>query len=152
MKIEKAGLLLDIQDLTIFNRQKLKRYLDVFHCCLDWICVNPPGSCAVDLRYSHRNRSKKIGVRFFTFESSSLCSLIPSDAQVYKLHTNHRSEEIYFVFSLMWAEESKKDWSLSIDWRAQQPGGMPSVPLEDIVDLNAFGLELCDRFYIMERQ
>jgi len=152
MKIEKAGVLLDVQDLTIFNRQKLKRYSDVFNCCLDWICVNPPGTCAVDLRYGQRDGSSRMDARFFTLNSELLCPLIPRSAQMYKLYTNHRSEDIYFTLGRMWLEESQENWHLSIDWRAQQPGGPPTIPLENTIDLSFFGLELRDRFYIMERQ
>jgi hypothetical protein len=52
----------------------------------------------------------------------------------------------------MWLDDGKKEWHLSIDWRAQKPGGLPAVPLENTVDLGALGFELYDRFYIMERQ
>jgi hypothetical protein len=150
MKIEKAGVLLDIQELAIFNRPEIKRYLDAFDCCLDWICINPPGTCVVDVRFG--SGSSKIDVRFFTLDSDLSCSLVPRTDQIYKLLTNPRSKDIYFALSRTWLGAKKKELHLSIDWRAQKPGGMPSVPLENVVDLSALGLKLCDRFYIMERQ
>lgn len=151
MKLEKARTLLDVQDLSVFNRQELKRYLDAFICCLDWICINPPGTCAVDLRYSEGNNSDKIDVRFFTLNPKGQCPLVPSYAQVYKLSMNHRSEDIYFAPGRMWFEEGK-DWHLSIDWHSARPGGPPAVSLEQVINLGEFGLELTNKFYITERK
>lgn len=151
MKLEKARTLLDVQDLTVFSRQELRRYADTFNCCLDWICINPPGTCAVDLRYSERNTPDKVNVRFFTLDSKGQCSLVPSYSQVYRLSANHRSEDIYFAPGRMWVEEGK-DWHLSIDWQASRPGSPPLVALEQIVELGTFGLELTDKFYITERK
>lgn len=151
MKLEKARTLLDVQDLTVFSRQKLKRYADTFNCCLDWICINPPGTCAVDLRYSEGSASDKVDVRFFTLNSKGQCPLVPSYAQTYKLAANHRSEDIYFAPGRMWVEEGN-DWHLSIDWQALRPGSPPIVALEQVVDLGEFGLELTDKFYITERK
>jgi hypothetical protein len=151
MKLEKARTILDIQDLTVFNRLKLKRYADTFNCCLDWICINPPGTCAVDLRYSEGNTPEKVDVRFFTLDSKGQCPLVPSYSQIYKLSANHRSEDIYFSPGCVWFDE-EGNWHLGIDWQATRPGGAPIVALEQIVELSTFGLELTDRFYIKERK